>query len=492
MRSANPIRRATGTAAVAVAALMALTGCFPDRPPPEDATASMDELTSALGRLPHVAAVTGKLRQVDAKDHPDEWIAEIEVRADTADLAVAGPVRERAVAGVDGASLELTLEVPRGTGTAPARVDPTDPVRVALADRLRRVDLVRSVDLDAVQEVVRVRGGTTWTEAATAVRPALDGGSDSGSRSETGTAPGSGADSGGTRSGSGSGSVTVVRGHGAVEVDATRPGPALLRVLDSDVIDDPSSQLGPTIATASADPGAEVDRSMVSGAVDDPSAVAALLAATTDEAADARLAPRTRFVLWQRDADGLTSGEQDGWLGLPLDAAAPDDLPTPGSGGAGGADAAGGGGGSGSASAPWTAVPVPAQTAAVRAFLDAAARTTGVPAEVTTGVEPCRPDGDGDAVDGDGGGAQTGTRATASTVVPVFTRYDDAQGPFEAIVAQWRADGFRASGRALGQDFFSAPSPGPDDVATASIRGTADGISLGAMSSCVGRVPRGG
>lgn len=466
MRSTNAVRRATGTVALAVAALLALTGCILDTPPPEESAASMDALTAALERLPHVASADGELRQVDAKDHPRDWIAEVTVRADSADLDVAVPVRERADDGVTGATLHLTLEVPRAAGLAAVRVDPSDAAVVSVADRLRRLDLVRSVELTERQDVVEVRGDTAWSAAVAAVRPAL-----------------------------GASTVTVSKGHGGIGVDATRPGPALLRVLDSGAIHDPSSSLGPTYAAAASDQRGWTDRTTVSGEADDPAAVAALLAQTPDEAADAHLAPRTRFVLWQPGADGVLGDEQDGYLGLPLGSARPEDGSLPGDGGSGsdgGGDAAGGTGGAGSdaggdgaggtgglPSPTWSAVPVPEQTAVVQAFLDAAVRSTGVAAEVTTSVEPCSPDGTG-------GGAQTGTRAVASAVVPVFTRYDDAQEPFDAVVGQWREAGFRTSGRAMGRDFFSAPSPGSEDVASTSIRGTADGLSLGATSSCVG------
>jgi len=466
MRSTRTVRRAVGTAAVALTALLTLTGCFLDTPPPKASVASMDELTTGLERLPHVASVHGELRQVDFKDHPDDWLAEVTVRADSADLAVAAAVRDRARDAVTGARLVLTLEVPRGTGRASVRVDPTDPAVVAAADRLRRVDIVRSVELSTRQDLVRVRDGASWTTAAAAVRPFL-----------------------GTRD------VVLADGHGTVEVDATRPGPALLRVLDSGVVDEPSLSLGPTFAAVAAGPPGWTDRSSLSAEVDDPAALAALLAGTADEAADAHLAPRTRFVLWQRGTGASARGEEDGYLGLPLDAAAPDDLTPPGSaaphdradgsddggsggGAGGGAGGGGGGGGAGGVPSPaWTAAPVPAQTAAVRAFLEAAARTTGVATEVSTTVEPCAPTGTDD---------QTGTRAVASAVVPVFTRYDDAQEPFDAVVGQWRAEGFRAGGSAMGRDSWTAPSPGTEGVATASIRGTAEGLSLDARSACVG------
>ena len=459
MRSTRTVRRAVGTAAVALTALLTLTGCFLDTPPPKASVASMDELTTGLERLPHVASVHGELRQVDFKDHPDDWLAEVTVRADSADLAVAAAVRDRARDAVTGARLVLTLEVPRGTGRASVRVDPTDPAVVAAADRLRRVDIVRSVELSTRQDLVRVRDGASWTTAAAAVRPFL-----------------------GTRD------VVLADGHGTVEVDATRPGPALLRVLDSGVVDEPSLSIGPTFAAVAAGPPGWTDRSSLSAEVDDPAALAALLAGTADEAADAHLAPRTRFVLWQRGTGASARGEEDGYLGLPLDAAAPDDLTPPGSaaphdradgsddGGSG--DGGGGGGGAGGVPSPaWTAAPVPAQTAAVRAFLEAAARTTGVATEVSTTVEPCAPEGNDD---------QTGTQAVASAVVPVFTRYDDAQEPFDAVVGQWRAEGFRAGGSAMGRDSWTAPPPGPEGVATASIRGTAEGLSLDARSACVG------
>jgi len=443
------VRRTTAAGLVAVAALVSLTACFDSPPPPDGSEAALRKLTSALERLPHVVSASGELRPVDAKDHPDEWLALVTVRSDTADLGGAPAVRERAAAGVTGTDLVVTLDVPRGDGLAPVRVDPTDDGLVAVADRLRRGRLVRSVTLDHDHGTVEVRDSATWSEAVALVRPLL-----------------------------GDRRVTLHNDRGDVGVDATRPGAALLHVLDTAALGEVSAWLGDTYATARTP---VAFRAVLSAAVRDPAATAAVLERTADEAADAHLAPRTAFILRDRSVDGEGRGSVEGFLGLPLGSPTPDDSDVPGARGP-----AGTGRGPDDdapnrpedpAPPPWTPVAVVAQTAAVRGFVEASARTTGVAADVTTSVEQCAPAGTS---------AMSGTRAVALTVVPVFTRYDDPQVPFDAVVGQWRAAGFRTSGRAMGQDFFSAPSPGPEDVASASIRGTADGLSLGATSSCVG------
>ena len=119
------------------------------------------------------------------------------------------------------------------------------------------------------------------------------------------------------------------------------------------------------------------------------------------------------------------------------------------------------------------------RAATLRAFLERSADAAGVPATVTTGTEQCAPPGSSWSPDA------TGTRATAFSVVPVFQIVDDAQGPFDAVTALWTSEGFRVSGRAMGRDYWSSSTGA--DPATASIRGTVDGLSLSAESVCVPR-----
>jgi hypothetical protein len=119
------------------------------------------------------------------------------------------------------------------------------------------------------------------------------------------------------------------------------------------------------------------------------------------------------------------------------------------------------------------------RAATLRAFLERSADAAGVPATVTTGTEQCAPTGSTWSPDA------TGTRATAFSSVPVFQIVDDAQGPFDAVTALWTSEGLAVSGRAMGRDYWSSSTGA--DPATASIRGTVDGLSLSAESVCVPR-----
>ncbi|PZE79708.1 hypothetical protein [Curtobacterium sp. MCBD17_032] len=438
------LRRGVTAASVLLGVLLLVAGCFATVPPPRGSAADLRALLAGVERVPGVRSVTGEVRQVDAKDRPQDWIAVVSVRAAGDDLSTAARVRERARAGVRGTELVLDVAFPAGDGTAAVTVDPMDDALVDVADRLRREPFVRSAVIDDDQSRVEVRDGPTLTDAVERVR------SDAAGRT-----------------------VVLSSDTGEVEVTATAPSAALLRVLDAAHAEDVSSTAGRTYAAAASGWAAVP---AVTAAVRDPEAVARLLAATPDEQADARLAPRTRFSLRHgdgpRDADP-SSGPTEGYLGLPLGSPDPDDAsaprtPTPTDGAAGTA-------------APWTPADVPDQTAAVRSFLQEAVRRTGVAAAVTTTTEQCAPDGSSSA-----SGPQEGTRAVARVEIPVFTRYDDAQEPFDRVTAGWTAAGFRKTGRALGLDSWAPPRPGQDGVASATIRGGTGGLRLSAESACVG------
>ncbi len=85
-------------------------------------------------------------------------------------------------------------------------------------------------------------------------------------------------------------------------------------------------------------------------------------------------------------------------------------------------------------------------------------------------------------------GNEQGTRAVATVLVPVFSRYPDAQVPFDRVTATWTAAGLTMSGRAMGLDLWTADDPAPHGVASADVRGTARGVvSLRAGRVGVGR-----
>ncbi|WP_043673746.1 hypothetical protein [Clavibacter michiganensis] len=249
----------------------------------------------------------------------------------------------------------------------------------------------------------------------------------------------------GLRPAIGEGRLRLTRDGTTVELSATGPGTALLGALDALDAD-------PAVASlVSAAQGLDGGRATIRVSSADPLAVATALAATPDEAADAGTARRTTFSVSATDGSGTTTG----WLGLPLGSSEPDDedalippdnqLATP--------------------------VDVTAEAAAIRAFLESSVTATGVPAEVTTTSRQCTD--------------EPGTQAEASVVVPVFTVMDDADEPFAAVIRVWSDAGLRQVDRAMGRDLWAPGDGGPVGLASASIRGTADGLSLSATSVCV-------
>lgn len=241
--------------------------------------------------------------------------------------------------------------------------------------------------------------------------------------------------------------LALVRGTTSVGVDGSSPGAALLSRIDAFAAD-------PRVERLTSTTSIERARGSIRLTAADFDEVAGILAATADEAAEAGLRPRTSFSVTAPDY----SEERSGWLGLPLGSPEPDDLAL------------------GDPPAP---VIDPAEAAAalaegesgVRAFLEAAIAASGVPAEVTTVVAPCS-----DA---------SASRAEGHVVIPVFTVLDSAQEPFDAVVAGWAAEGFERTDRASGRDFWTTSAERDDRVASASIRGTTEGLSLTATAECV-------
>jgi hypothetical protein len=238
--------------------------------------------------------------------------------------------------------------------------------------------------------------------------------------------------------------IVLSRGHAAVTITPTVPGAAVLSVVDALAVQ-------PTVSMVDVVQGGLSDRPLLRVTSTDAAAVAGALASTVDEAADAGTARRTEFASSQ---DGVVDVAR-GWVGLPLGSPEPDDedawLPPD--------------------NATATPVDVTEQEAAIRAFLEHAVTATGIPTEVTTQTRQCAD--------------EPGTQAVADALVPVFTVYDDARKSFGAVVSAWRAAGLQVSGRAMGRDYWSAGSDSPAGVSSASIRGTADGLSLDAESVCV-------
>lgn len=446
MRAARiPVGRRVLAVLVAVGVVVSLAGCFFDVPPPKGSEAALKALLSKIERIPGVAKATGEVRQVDAKDQPNSWLADIRITANTSDIEVASKVRGESARGVTGTTLSVALDLPKAPGVAPVEVDPMQVDLVDLAGRLRKQSVVESASLTHWITTVTLAGHVTFTDAVTRVRPLL-----------------------------GAGSATLTRpGHSdrSVEVTATSPGASLLRVLDTIDTDPSTSEFsysaGTTYAVA---PQSSAQRSSLFVRTAHASALAETLVRTTDEAAEARVAPRTSFALWNTND---TEGEE-GWLGLPLGASPPaDEMPvvkTP-------SPAAPGG--SGATVAPqdvWVPANVDAQTAELRTFLDRSAAATAVKSVVTTDIEQCSTSGRSDLA---------GTRATARTIIPIFTVYNEGQKPFDAVTALWTRGGLRMNDQAMGLQHWVA-SPAGGAVSSATIQGTTAGLSLTAESGCIG------
>ena len=128
--------RSAAALATALGVMLALAACTTP-PPPAGSEPALAKLITRVERLPGVDTAEGEIRQVDAKDDPQNWITSLEVQADTTDLAVAERIRHTAARGVTGTTLSVTVDVPRGRASAPVAVDPMDPDVVDLAGRLR-------------------------------------------------------------------------------------------------------------------------------------------------------------------------------------------------------------------------------------------------------------------------------------------------------------------------------------------------------------------
>lgn len=311
------------------------------------------------------------------------------------------------------------------------RLDLQVPAAWEIAEVWRRIPVVSSVDVTGDGRSVELREGTTIRAAAHLLRPSL-----------------------------GDGAVAIRRGTTSVDVSAAAPARSVLDLVER-------LDARPDVSDLSVSPRSAPARGIIEVESEDPAGVAAVLAATPDEAADAGTATRTIFFVrapYSSARDASRDPDLRGWLGLPLGSPAPDDLPDPSE--------------PAFPPEPTTLAPPPVlvdvreQEAGVRAFLEAAAAIAGVPAEVTTVATQCE---DGSAA----------TQATGSVLIPIFTVMDEPQPPFDAITRSWTDAGFVPAGRAMGRDFWTAGDGRADGVASASIRGASDGLRLSAESVCV-------
>ncbi|MBE7163644.1 MAG: hypothetical protein INR72_20585 [Williamsia herbipolensis] len=334
-----------------------------------------------------------------------------------------------------GTTLSASYGFPHRGSTPAVSVDPMHGDLVALAARLRTLPFVESAIVATGHIGVHLQGDATTSEVVERLRPVP---------TEVPT--------------------TVDRDDESVEVTALQPGAAMLATIDS-LRDDPRTSQVYFIAGTTyeqADPARAPSGARVAVVTSDVRGVVERLAGTADEAADAHVVPRASYSVEQPDD---LADHTEGPVGLPVGSAQPDDTGNL-------APSAR----PGSTTPPWTPADVDAQAAVLRSFLDRSVTATGVHATVTTGTDPCAPSG---------ATLLTGTRATAQVLVPVFTRYDDAQEPFDAVTDAWTADGLRMTDAAMGLDHWAAPDDAAP-LASATIRGSTEGLRLTAESVCVG------
>jgi hypothetical protein len=451
--SSRPRRTLAGLLATAVLA-SALSACSFWPEPPEGAEDDLSALADSLRGVDAVDRVEASLSQADAKDDPDHWIAR--VTATVSGSAVASPgllaegaseLRDASSAGVTGSDLVLDLHAPavdpeaddaatggaaHGGAATEVTVDALDRLSVDVADALRREPTVEAVAVSSYEVRVELASDTTLRVVAETLRPLV----------------------GGRR-------TMLTRDSSSVELTATLPGPALLDRLD---VVAASGRLGTTWYEAT--PPAQ-GRAVLRVTAIDFLAVATELAATTDEEADAGTRDRTAFSV-SPPGDSYADAAR-GWLGLPLGSPEPPRIdravPAPGS------PSLPGPAGPVMTSEEIMAVDATDEEAAVRSFLEASVALTGVEAEVAVdGREQCE--------------GTSAVRVQGHVVAPVFLRYDSAQGPFDAVTARWTDEGLRQVDRALGLDIWAAQGSGDTGVAGATIRGTAEGLSLSAISGC--------
>lgn len=441
-------RGLAGLIATAVLASV-LSACSFWPEPPEGAEDDLSALADSLRGVDAVDRVEASLSQADAKDDPHHWIARVTATVSGSAVAspgqlaeVAGELRDASSAGVTGSDLVLDLHAPAvdpeaddpeaGDAATEVTVDALDRLSVDVADALRHEPMAEAVAVSSYEVRVELASDTTLRVAAETLRPLV----------------------GGRR-------TVLTRDSSSVELSATLPGPALLDRLDAV---DASGRLGTTWYEAT--PPAQ-GRAVLRVTAIDFLAVATELAATTDEEADAGTRDRTAFSV--SPPGDSSAGAAQGWLGLPLGSPEPPridrSVPAPAS------PSLPGPAGPVMTSEEIMAVDATDEEAAVRSFLEASVALTGVEAEVAVdGREQCA--------------GTSAVRVQGHVVAPVFLRYDSAQGPFDAVTARWTDEGLRQVDRALGLDIWAAQGSGDTGVAGATIRGTAEGLSLSATSGC--------
>ncbi|MEY9953714.1 hypothetical protein [Leifsonia sp. EB34] len=447
-------RFAAGAALVCVAALVSsiLAGCSFVSEPPEPLVREAAKVASDLRKQPGVASARSDVSEGSWR-HPHQRFVSLGVTLRDAG-GLAGPATKAATT-VDGATFaqatDVTLDVivPGGPGLAPVSIEDSRghrdgaglPAAVAAADALRRLPTVAGATLSWSTASVRMAavtaaGPTPLADTAASLR-GLDG--------------------------FGTGRLSAVEvdwplggseRSAAVEVAAEVPLDPLIATLEE-------LSRRPDVSRIAYREQRSEDRPHLDIETGRPEAVADLLAAVVDPAADRLELPRTAFVVHAAAADRSVTG----FVGLPLGAATPEP--------------------------DWRAVddpPLPAEEAAgIRSDYEAGIRAFLMETAVL-GKRAGGPPPDADPT----------TCATADDgsvhcdlLLPLWhepgATEEYVEARYASITAAWRRAGLSPSERALGTEIWTpgAGYSGPPGIELARLRGTTDGIRIDVSSSNV-------
>lgn len=452
---------------LAVAASM--SGCSLLTEPPPEVTAAIDSATDAIRQSAGVADVTADIRPVDLKDggplsNPDAWTATITVEAEESGVdvpALADSVGQNAAA-IGIVSTRALLRIPGENGDADAQLtftplphgntvitEPDEMADAALA--LRELAGARSVTVfdHGDPAVVLVDSADRWAGLTQSLR----------------ALPGFGLNA--------LSAVTLHTGEdgqasGAswLTIDAASPRTEFVRFLGELTADGAVFSVSFTGIDTRLDASAQRPalRVQVSTATQ-VGTVAGMLTALEDAATTVEGVPRASFEVATRTTDSDLT--RDGYLGLPLGSAEPDDRLADSS------DAAPLDGLDPAAEAPpldpaAAASQLAGDRAVVSALLDAAGDAAGIRGPATVTTVPC--------------GTGSAEQVQGSVVIPIFEIADSADDAFDAITTAWERQGVTKSDRAMGTDFYSAAD---DSLDTLSIRGGTSGISITVTTPCV-------
>ena len=458
-----------------LALVSALSGCslLLGPPPPASATNAVDSAVDAIRDLEGVASASSTLSPIDMKDggplsEMRSWSASIlvDLEPDVSDLGRLATEVEAQLSSADGTvSTAGTVRIPADLG------GPAATLRFERRDRSN--EIVSPSEMAAAVTMLRAVDGAQAASVSqgdpVATVDVVDPARWAGVAAELRQLPGFGV--GALTAVSIPARSTPTGRLSLLKIDATSPHPSLIPVLgelagDDDVLALAYEGTGVVAVSSTAPLLRPRLRVEVSGDAD-VERVTALLTSLDDAQTSVAGVGRAAFRV-SSYADGTTR-EREGFVGLPLGSAEPDDLvdaPTAPDG-----DAMVGG-------APAIVLDPAAADArvaddrlAVMSLLEAAGDVSGIRGTADAGIATCE--------------TGVGEQVLGSVVIPIFEIADSADDAFAAITTAWIADGYTRTDRASGTDFYSAADLRGRGATSLAIRGTADGISIRATSTCI-------